>query len=105
MGLKRDPLITWVTFRFGVRYGRCSRAVARGIEIRVLDGVSTRSFAGFGCESLCRDPLHLDSRWVFHGGTGEEEKTPGYGQEGRSLDDECFQTDPFCYILVIYNKS
>jgi hypothetical protein len=60
---ERDPLITWVTFRFGAWYGRCSREVARGLEIRALDGVRTRSVTGFGCESLCRDPLHLDSRW------------------------------------------
>jgi hypothetical protein len=30
--------------------------------MRPLDGVSTRSLAGFACESLCRGPLHLDSR-------------------------------------------
>ncbi len=63
MGQERDPLITWVTFRFGARYGRCSRVVARGLEIRALDGVSTRSLEGFGCESLYRGLLHLDSRW------------------------------------------
>ena len=45
-------LITLHTFRFGVRYGRCSRAVAGGLEMRALDGVSTQSLAGFGCESL-----------------------------------------------------
>jgi hypothetical protein len=43
--------------------GRCSRAVERGLEMRALDGVSTLSLAGFVCESLCRGPLHLDSRW------------------------------------------
>jgi hypothetical protein len=63
VGQERGPLITWVTFRFGVWYGRCSRAVARGLEIRTLDGVSTSWIAGFGCESLCRGPLNLDSRW------------------------------------------
>jgi hypothetical protein len=63
LGQERDPLITWVTFRFGERYGRCSRAVARGIEMHALDGVSTRSLTGFGCESLYRGQLHLDSRW------------------------------------------
>ena len=36
--------------------------VARGLEIRALDGVGTRSLAGFGCGSLCRGPLRLDSR-------------------------------------------
>ena len=40
----------------------CSRAVTRGFEMRALDGVSTRSLAGFGCESLWRGPLRLDSR-------------------------------------------
>ncbi len=63
VGQERDPLIMWVTFRFGAWYGRCSRDVARGFEMCDLDGVSTRSLAGFGCESLCRGPLHLDSRW------------------------------------------
>ena len=47
-------------FLGGTRHGRCSRAVARGFEMRALDGVSTRSLAGFGCGSLCRGPLHLD---------------------------------------------
>ncbi len=60
---ERDPLITWVIFRFGVRYGRCIRAVARRLEICVLDDVSTWSLEGFWCESLYRGPLHLDSRW------------------------------------------
>jgi hypothetical protein len=42
--------------------------------------------------------------WVvdfFLGGAGEEEKAPGHGQQGRSLDDKRFQTDPFCFILYI----
>ncbi len=37
--------------------------------------------------------------WVvdfFH-----EEKAPGHGQQGRSLDDTRFQTVPFCFILYI----
>ncbi len=40
--------------------------------------------------------------WVvdfFLGGVGGEEKAPGHGQQGRSLDDVRFQTDPFCFIL------
>ncbi len=38
---------------------------------------------------------------VFLGGQGGEEKASGHGQKGRSLDDTCFQTDPFCYILYV----
>jgi hypothetical protein len=36
--------------------------MARGIEIRVLDGVNTRSFGGSGCESFWMVPFH----WI-HG--------------------------------------
>jgi hypothetical protein len=43
-------LITLHTFRFGARYGRCSRAPSRGLEMRALDGVNTESLAGFGFE-------------------------------------------------------
>jgi hypothetical protein len=42
--------------------------------------------------------------WVvdfFLGGAGGEEKAPGHGQQGRSLDDARFQTAPFCFILFI----
>jgi hypothetical protein len=43
--------------------------------------------------------------WVgcgcFSWGTGGEEKASGHGQQGRSLDDTRFQTDPFCYILYV----
>jgi hypothetical protein len=66
VGQERDPLIMWVTFRFGAWYGRCSRAVARGLDMSSLDGVSTRwvgtlvmgnlmgrrSWVGRGCFSL-----------------------------------------------------
>ncbi len=38
-------------FLGGSRHGRCVRAMARGLEIRVLDGANTRSLAGYGCES------------------------------------------------------
>ncbi len=31
--------------------------------MRALDDDNTRSIPGFGCEFLCRGPLHLDSRW------------------------------------------
>ncbi len=37
----------------------------------------------------------------FLGGGGGEEKASGHGQQGRSLDDVCFQTAPFCYILYV----
>jgi hypothetical protein len=37
----------------------------------------------------------------FLGGAGGEEKASGHGQQGRSLDDARFQTDPFCYILYV----
>ena len=56
---ERDPLIKWVTFRFGVWYGRCSRSVTGGLEMCVLDGVSTRSLTGFGCESLWQGSVAL----------------------------------------------
>ncbi len=49
---ERDPLITEVTFWVGVRYGHCSRAVTRGLEMCALDGVNTGSLPGFGCESF-----------------------------------------------------
>ncbi len=43
--------------------------------------------------------------WVGRGcflrGLGGEEKVSGHGQQGRSLDDTRFQTDPFCYILYV----
>ncbi len=51
-GGDQDPLMTYVTFWFGTRHGRCSRAVAGGFEMSVLDPVNVRSIAGFGCESL-----------------------------------------------------
>jgi hypothetical protein len=38
---------------------------------------------------------------IFLGGVGGEEKVPGHGQQGRSLDDARFQTAPFCYILYV----
>jgi hypothetical protein len=38
---------------------------------------------------------------VFLGGTAGEEKAPGHGHQGRSLDDTHFQTVPFCFILYI----
>jgi hypothetical protein len=38
---------------------------------------------------------------IFLWGTGGEEKAPGHGQQGRSLDDTRFQTVPFCFILYI----
>jgi hypothetical protein len=37
----------------------------------------------------------------FLGGGWGQEKSSGHGQQGRSLDDACFQTTPFCYILYI----
>jgi hypothetical protein len=49
-------------FLGGTCHGRCSRTVVRGLEMCALDGVSTPSLAGFGCRSLCRGPLRLDSR-------------------------------------------
>ena len=41
----------------------CSRAVARGLEKRVLDGVNARPLAGSGCGSFCRGPLHWIRGW------------------------------------------
>ena len=57
-------------FLGGTRHGRCSRPVARGLEMCALDGVITRSLAGFGCGSLCRGPLHLDHGWGLTVGPG-----------------------------------
>ena len=34
------------------RARRCSRAMARGLDMRVLDGVNALSFVGFGWESF-----------------------------------------------------
>ena len=36
----------------GVHHGRCARAMARGLEMRVLEGVNARSVAGSGWESF-----------------------------------------------------
>ena len=33
--------------------------------------------------------------------TSTEEKAPGHGQQGRSLDGARFQTSPFCYIFDV----
>ena len=51
-GGEQDPLMTLVTFWLGTSHGRCSRTVARDLEMRVLDDVNASSFAGFGCESF-----------------------------------------------------
>ncbi len=43
--------------------------------------------------------------WVFKDlvGQGGQEKTLGHVQQGRfSLDDTCFQTDPFFMLYIIY---
>ena len=43
--------------------------------------------------------------WVvdfFLGGSGGEEKAPGHGQQGRSLDDTRFQTVPFLFYIIYY---
>jgi hypothetical protein len=40
-----------------------SRAMATGLEKRVLDGVNTRPLAGSGCGSFCRGPLHWIRGW------------------------------------------
>jgi hypothetical protein len=113
----------------GSSHGR-SRAVAGGLEIRVLDDVNARSLEGFGCESLggvnftgfadgdCLWDLSL-GRYTgdgkFDGETflgrlwmvclvwsGGEETEPGHVQQGRfSMDDTCYQTDPVCCIFYI----
>ena len=36
----------------GSRHGRCARAMAGGLEIRVLEGANARSVVGSGCESF-----------------------------------------------------
>ncbi len=41
----------------------CSRAMARGLEKRVLDVVNARPLAGAGCGSFCRGPLHWIHGW------------------------------------------
>jgi hypothetical protein len=64
-GFLSASLIMLHTFRFGARCGRCSRAVTRGLEIRALDGVSTQSLAGFGCESLWQGSAALGFGGVF----------------------------------------
>ncbi len=46
----------------GVWCGRCSRAVTRGLEIRTLDGVSTRSFTIFSSVDLLHGSNVLDFR-------------------------------------------
>ncbi len=43
--------VTFLLGRVLERARRCSRAMARGLEMRVLDDVNARSLAGFGWES------------------------------------------------------
>jgi hypothetical protein len=46
--------------------------------------------------------------WVvdfFLGGAGGEEKAPGHGQQGRSLDDARFQTAPFVLYYILRSGS
>ena len=47
----------------GDHHGCCSRAVARGLEMCVLDGVNTRSFAGSGWGSYLQGSVALDHLW------------------------------------------
>jgi hypothetical protein len=63
-------------------YGRCSRVVASGLEMCALDGVNTRSLAGFGCESFvvvrCTGFMDGDYpgnlSWGRHTGDGKFDK-------------------------------
>ncbi len=63
----------------GVCHGRCVRAIARGLEMRVLEGSNARSIAGSGCESLsgvlCAGFVDGDCPWDLSLGqlTGNEE--------------------------------
>ena len=41
---------------FGTDHGRCARAMARGLEIRVLEDDKTLSIADSGCEN-CGDSI------------------------------------------------
>jgi hypothetical protein len=97
----------------------------------VLDGVSTRSLAGSGCESFvpvrCTGFMDgdfpgdlslgqhtgdgkfdgetlLGRTWMFLlGGTGERRrKRQDSTAESFSQDEECFQTTPFFMVYIIY---
>ena len=46
----------------GVHHGCCSRVVARGLEMRVLDGVNARSCCWFWVWILFQGSAGLDSR-------------------------------------------
>jgi hypothetical protein len=95
VGQERDPLITWVTFRFGARYGRCSREGLRCVILTVsthghLRGLGVNPCAGVRCtwipDGNCPENLSLgrhtgdgksdgetflDRTWMFFlGGSG-----------------------------------
>jgi hypothetical protein len=78
-------------------HSRCSRAMAGGLEMCVLDVVNVRSFPGSGCGSFYRGPLHWIHGWglsmgsipgvthwmVFSWGVGGgEEETAGHVHHG-----------------------
>jgi hypothetical protein len=72
---ERDPLITWVTFRFGARHGRCSRVVTRGLEIRALDGrllvFGVNPCAGVRCTWIPDGDCPGNLSWGGHTGDGK----------------------------------
>jgi hypothetical protein len=69
--------------------------------MRVLDGANTWFLILPGHESS-RSSAQLIRRWgLFRESAPGEEKASGHGQQGRSLDDTRFQTNPFCYVLYV----
>ena len=110
------------------RARRCSRAMARGLDMRVLDGVNALSFAGFGWESFAwvrctgfadgglpmgsipgsarvmGDLMGRHFGWVvdfFLGGAGEGKRNSRARLPRRFRRQREFQTALYVFILYI----
>ena len=84
----------------GTHHGCCSRAVTRGLDRRVLDGVNARSLAGFGWESFA---------WVrctgFTDGSWPMGSIPGARTGDGGLDGETFLGGLLIFFLFLYTRS
>jgi hypothetical protein len=91
-----------------VHHGCCSRAVTRGIDRRVLDGVNAWSLAGFGWESFGLLMFFLEGRrrgrgapWcVLLRGFSQDERAPNSGEVGMVFLCTCGLC---CYMLYVYH--
>jgi hypothetical protein len=71
---------------------RCSRAMARGLEMRALDGVSTRSLAVSGV-----DLLHRSNAMDLRMGTVQGVYSWGSALGDGDLMRRCFRVDCGCF--------